>query len=291
MDTLLKRSRTSLLLLLAFACLMNENLIGQTTTHLTFNQNVQATDGVDPLGTPLGPYYSGSVIDYTNVGQLSGTFIDARITATPFGNGYSLIGHLPNYSQNVVGQPTGDAGIVYAANQAGEAGGLTWKMDFYVHGSNWLTPFVIPQARILIYDVDGESIQSEAFRAFKSDGLMSYQLGNTAQALVATDNGSDVLFQGPGTNFSETDPTGAAILLYQNTNSITLQFEAFTDISSTVPNPIFSGIDGDLSILNGDESGFNPPVEAPEPSSAMLAVLPIACAILTRRRRLVKSRA
>jgi hypothetical protein len=273
------------LLAFVFTALVSLPLVGQTTTLLDFSQNVQAADGSNPNASTLGPYYSGSVIDYTNVGQLAGTFIDARITATAFGNGYTFAGHLTNYSQNVVGQPTGDAGIYYIANQPGEAGGLTWKMDFFEHGSNWLTPIVIPQARIMIYDVDGESFQSEAVRAFKSDGLISYQLGNTPQSLVASDAGSSILFQGPGINFSETDPTGASILLYQNTSSITLQFEAFTDITSPASNGVFSGIDGDLSLLQGNESGFNPPVEAPEPSSALLAILPIACTILTRRRR------
>ena len=270
---------------MAICALIGSNLQGQTTTNLDFSHNVQANDGNSPNGSGLGPYYSGAVLDYTNVGSLNGVGIDARMTATAFGQGYSFIGHLTNYSQNVAGQPTGDNAIYYLANEAGQSGGLTYKMDFYESGSNFTVPLVIPQARILIYDVDGESIQSEAVRAFKSDGLLSYQVGNTAQALVPTDFGSTVLFQGPGVNFSETDATGAVILLYQQTSSITLQFEAYTDITSGVPNGVFSGIDGDLSILNGNESGFDTPVVVPEPSSALLALLPIVAGLLGRRKR------
>jgi len=270
---------------MVICALTASNVQGQTTTNLDFSHNVQANDGNSPNGSGLGPYYSGAVLDYTNVGSLNGIGIDARMTATAFGQGYSFIGHLTNYSQNVSGQPTGDNAIYYVANEAGQSGGLTYKMDFYESGSNFTVPIVIPQARILIYDVDGESIQSEAVRAFKSDGLLSYQVGNTAQALTPTDLGSTVLFQGPGVNFSETDATGAVILLYQQTSSITLQFEAYTDITSGVPNGVFSGIDGDLSILNGDESGFNPPVTVPEPSSALLALLPLVVGLLGRRKR------
>lgn len=269
---------------LALLILFANSVQGQTT-NLDFTHFVQATDGTDPNGAALGPYYSGTVIDYTNVGTSNGVNIDARMTAAVFGTGYNFIGHMPNYSQNVTGQPTGDDAVYYLATQAGQAGGLTYKMDFFVSGSNFTTAFVIPQARIMIYDVDGEATQSEAVRAFKVDGLWSYQIGTTAQALTPSDQGTTVLFQGPGVNFSETDPSGAVILLYQNTSSITLQFEANTLSSSPANNGVFSGIDGDRSLLNGDESGFNTPVIVPEPSSALLAVLPLVVGLLGRRKR------
>ncbi len=274
------------LLVLFVLSLFPKEVEAQTSALLDFSQNVQATTGTNPNGFALGPYYNGSVIDYTNVATLGGVAIDARMTATAFGTGYSFVGHLPNYSQNSPGQPAGDTGVVYNAATPGNAGGIVYKMDFYTHSSNFTTRFVIPQARILVYDVDGEATQSEAVRAFKSDGLLSYQIGtDPTTSLIVTDNQTNALFQGRNTNVSETSALGDVIFLYQNTSTITLQFEANTLSRSPANNGVFSGIDGDLSILNGNESGFGAPVVVPEPSSALLAVLPLVAGLLGRRKR------
>ncbi len=91
----MKKYQTPLPILgMAICALIASNLQGQTTTNLDFSHNVQANDGNNPNGAALGPYYSGAVLDYTNVGSLNGVGIDARMTATAFGQGYSFVGHI-----------------------------------------------------------------------------------------------------------------------------------------------------------------------------------------------------
>ncbi len=204
----------------------------------------------------LGPGYSGNIISYKNVAP----GVDARITATTFGANYSFVANIPNYSAaNPAPQPAGDAAFVYqiAGNQVGK-GGLDYRIDLYQSGTNYTTAYVAPDLRFLVYDVDGEASQGEAVRVSKDSGLIGYQVGSTAQALIPTEDATSYLFSGRDVNVAETDPSGSTILYFQNTSSVTFQFEANTRTSTSAANPVFSAIDGDLSLIGQNTSaGFN----------------------------------
>lgn len=243
---------------------------------------------VTPDGTysNLGSYYSGTTMDFYNVGSLEGKFLDMRVSVAFSGN-YGSIGILPNYSQTIAGEPAGDLGVLYQANGAG-VGGATYTLSFFDHDSNFTTPFVVPAMSMMIYDVDGESFQSESVRAFMSDGFVSYNLGTAPAHLVAAPEADSYVFNGPGYNTAETDPTAAVILNFENTSSIRFSFESSTLDSSPLPNPIFSGIDGDLSMLKGDLTGFTDAIPVPEPSGALLIMASLAGWLLRRRRRVAE---
>ena len=248
-------------------------------------------DFSNPVGSPngnysLGPYFSSSVISFTNVATVGGQSVDMRATATVFGSGYTFQGHFADYSESS-GQPNGDLGNRYIASSYG-AGGLNYTLNFYLGGSNFTTAFTLTEFDLLLYDVDGENSgaaeQTEAFRAYLSDGLTSYRLADSPNSVTATNFTGGILFNGPGFNVDEDDPSGAVLLTYKNTSSVTLRFEANT-IDGALPNGVFTAIDGDKSIIGGNTSDFNPPVAVPEPSGALLLMLAGFVQITTRRRR------
>ena len=149
----------------------------------------------------------------------------------------------------------------------------------------------------MVYDVDGESSQSEKVSGYFADGLFGYRIGTVANSVTAaytSVGGNGMIFSGAGTNLPETSVGGAAILYYQNTNTLTLRFDANTNsgASGSSPNGVFSGIDGDLSMLGAgasggtaDYTGFTAFIPVPEPSSGLLAILPLAGFLLIMRRR------
>ncbi|MFZ4767026.1 MAG: hypothetical protein ACOYMN_18900, partial [Roseimicrobium sp.] len=92
-------------------------------------------------------------------------------------------------------------------------------------------------------------------------------------------------FTGPGTNYAETDVSGAFILTYKNTSSILLDFQADTSKDSPLPNHVFSAIDGDLSMIGDNLDGFTPPTNVPKPSGALLIGITGMLALLRNRRR------
>jgi hypothetical protein len=247
---------------------------------LNFSSFSPATDS---FNASLGPYYSGSSMDFYNVATVGALSVDMRLTVSTNGP-YSIIGEFPNYSQNVVGEPAGDLGIYYRADAAG-LGSATYTMSFFDHSSNFTTPVVISSLSMLAYDVDGESWQSEAVRAYYADGFVSYNVGTAPAHLVADVQSDSVLFSGPGYNTAETDPTAAVILNFENTSQIRFAFEANTINTSPLPNPVFSGIDGDLSMLHGDLSGFGSATPVPEPSGALLVMASCSGLFLVRRRK------
>lgn len=227
----------------------------------------------------LGPYYSSSVMKFTDVASAGGVSVDLRVTASAWGT-HSFKGHLPDYSQTY-GQPNGDLGLYYTATSYG-TGGLHYTLEFFEGGTNFGTSFTVSQFDLLIYDVDGEYRQSEAFRAYFADGLTSYRLADSEDSVTAAHYSDGVLFTGPGDNTAETDAAAAAILTFMNTSKITLDFES-TTTGGPLPNGIFTAIDGDLSMLRGDTSDFGSPVTVPEPSG--LIFLSAAGVFLMARRK------
>jgi hypothetical protein len=248
-----------------------------TIINLDFSNQVETNNTSDPYG--LGPGYTGNTMTFLNVASYEGTTVDARVTATAFGV-YEFAHHLPNYNQTTAAEPNGDIGFILNATEYG-TGGLTYIFELFdgtgSDSGSFNIPFIAEQLAIMVYDVDGEASQSETFRAFLTDGLLSYQTGTNAASLVAsTDVYGNVLFVGPGQNFSEQDTTGAAILRYTNTSQFTLNFESETFYGS-LPNGVFSAMDGDLSM---GSDGFSPPVYVFEPPTILLfllASLPIIC--------------
>jgi hypothetical protein len=232
---------------------------------LNFNTTTQTQVNTNPFNFNFGPGVSSNVVNYTNVA--SG--IDVRITATT-STGYSFVEHIPNYSTtNPAPQPVGDAAFLYQSNATTTgAGGMTYKMDFFATDGithNFTTAYTAPDLRFLVYDVDGESTQGEAVRIAKGAGLFGYQVGNTTQALIPTEDGSSYLFSGRDVNVAETNTAGSTILYFKNVNSVTFGFEADTRSSNGSANPVFSAIDGDVSLIgqnsiNFDSSGHATPL-------------------------------
>lgn len=223
--------------------------------------------------SPADPATTSNVMRFTNVGTSGGTTLDARVTATAFGD-YVFDYQAPNYKQSTLTEPNDDVGFTYRRDASLPAteqaeGGLVYLFELFdgtgAKSNTYTDPFVADELAIIVYDVDGEldnigNQQSEDLRVFKSDGLFAYATGNTPASLTANDLGSEILFEGPGTNFDEDDPSGAVLLRYANTDNFTLQFESITfpNIAS-LDNPIFSAIDGQLWIDMGDEVFISEP--------------------------------
>jgi hypothetical protein len=217
------------------------------------------------FGFGFGPGVSANAIHYKNVA----TGVDAVVTATMFNDTgtYAFNQHIYNYSVNTAGQPVGDAAFLYyntaATNGVGlGTGGMSYRIDlFQTDGTthNYSTAYTATDLRLFAYDVDGEPAQGEALRVFKgtdTSGLLGYQLGSTSPLAVSED-ATSYLFTGPGVNRAETDPSGAALLYFQNTSSVTFQFEANTT-SGSGNNPVFSAIDGDVSLIGNNATNFDP---------------------------------
>lgn len=240
--------------------------------HTTFDTYTPATSGSSVVGNVV----QATQIDFTNVATDAGTTIDARVTAalkddTQFGSGNGNAGdagYIPDYTSGA-SEPNDDLGFLFYGNGIDAIeDGIVLTFSFF-DGTGGLSgtfssPFTIAELEFAIYDVDGESIQSEFFRLAKADGLSSYRLGSGAQALTATDLGSHVLFEGPGTNFPEDDASGAAILVFEDTDGFTLDFGAVQSGGGS-QNGVFTGFDGDLSLVNPND--FDPPVSVLPPSA------------------------
>ena len=271
-------------------------LTGQTAT-LTFDQMIGQTSG-DSL---LGPTAGGSTILFRDVATENGQTVDARITSTLIGdthfaeqndqtaeNYFGDSGFIPDYN-NSFGGPEDDLGFLYYGNGVnGEENGLSMTMEFFdgtgeLAGS-FLHSLTLETLEFAIYDVDGEASQSEYFTVHREDGLVSYATGTSPQALVATDFGDTIRFDGPGTNFSESDPTGAAILYYEVTDMVEITFGSVQS-GGPYQNAVFSAIDGDLSLFR--DGGFSTPTavtSVPLPAGGMLLLLSIAGGFLTLRK-------
>ena len=228
---------------------------------LSFANLMESTDVPNPpFG--LGPGYSGTTMHFTDVAPGSGLSVDMLVTVTNVSTPqYYYEVSIPDYKSTTGTEPNGDLGYLYYHDDGSggsSVGGLFYNLEFFEGGGTFTTPKTMPAFQFLIYDVDGESVQSEAVRVFSLDGFVGY--GITAGGVTVQDNGFAYLFTGPGTNRQEDDPSGAFVLIYENTSKVTFQMESDTDDSDadSNDNPVFSAIDGDLSLINGDASDFEP---------------------------------
>ena len=163
---------------------MGLSLLGASFVHgqaapdfidLSFANNVEPTNGQAILN--LGPSFSGTVMRFTNVAPGLVPQVDLRISVTGVSPGYVFNNSIPDYRSNSVGEPNGDLGYVYSHNGGASAtGGITYTLEFFEGGGTFTTPMSLPQFRMLMYDVDGESIQSESVRVFASDGFFGFQV-------------------------------------------------------------------------------------------------------------------
>lgn len=231
----------------------------------------------------LGAVTTKNEIGFTNVATDDGLTVDVRVTATSKSETIFAsdersndAGYIADYNSSV-NDPNSDLGFIYyGKNLNTTENGIALTFDFFDGTGDLSGTFndilSVSELNFAIYDVDGESAsstQSEFFRAFASDGLVSYQLGNTDQALVATQEDADTYrFDGPGSNFGETDASGAAILNYENVSSLTIDFGSVMSAGST-KNPVFSAFDGDLSLIR--VADFADPVSTVSPVSAAAA--------------------
>ncbi len=197
---------------------------------------------------------------------------------------YSYAGTAPDYNATTGVEPNGDLGYGYLANSAG-TGGMDYSLNFKQGGSSFANDFVINDFRLMIYDVDGESFQSESVAVSTADGFYGYRLPTTNDITLVEDGSGLFTFSGPGTNRDENDPSAAVILFFRNTSSLTLQMRSNTTASSPLPNIVFSAIDGDLSLLGATgESAFGSFTAVPEPSSLLLGTVGML-ALCNRRSR------
>ena len=273
------------------SCLAGALLLAAGTTaqaaSLQFVNFSPATTG----NSIFGGVVENSEIRFTDVSNDAGVTVDAIVTATvksstdfasgPRG-GFGASGFIPNYTSGRA-EPNDDLGFLFYGNGVNSVeNGISLDFQFFDGSGSKAGTFsdslTISELNFAIYDVDGEPSQSEYFRLDKADGLTSYRLGNTPQALTATDLGSQILFEGPGRNFSERDASGAAVLTFNNTSGFTLDFGA---VQSSAPgrNGVFTGFDGDLSLVNPNDFGGSV-IVAPVPEIETYAMFAIGLALL-----------
>jgi hypothetical protein len=236
----------------------------------TIDTALDTTTTVNYYNFGFGPGVASNVIHYKNV--FSG--VDAVVTATVTGANYSFSEHIYNYSANSAGQPTGDAAFFYQiAPTFTGLGTMNYKIDLFASGSNYSTAYVASDLRLFAYDIDGEATQGESLRVAKGNGtsgLVGYQIGNSTTAplpLLVTNNATDYVFSGRDINLAESNTSGGVILYYENTSSVNLQFEANTrtpsaagtglPAGSPTGNPVFSAIDGDVSLIGNNTTNFD----------------------------------
>ena len=213
---------------------------------------------VPNMRSGLGPGYTlGPTMCFLGVATHEGRTIDARVTAvvqpnTKFASGAATrtaCGYIPNYKATTAGQPKGDLGLLYDGFNKDNPGVVLTLCFFDGTGDRrgrFRDPYSLPDLSLLVYDVDGESDQAECFEAFHADGLYSYATGDAPASVTAAPIAGGVHFRGPGKDFAETDTSGAVLLRYHDTSSITLAFGA--EQRNRGKNPVFSAIDGDMSV-------------------------------------------
>lgn len=250
------------------------SLSAQTLVDLAFNNPVE---GTNTTGTgPTGAAYTGTTYRFLDVAP----GYDMRATITSFGNGQFLYSY-PNYS-SAAGEPSGDLGYRYQATGSYGLGGIRYKLDFFESGGVFSTAKILPDLALMIYDVDGEANQDESVRVFLSDGFYGFRMPSVGGTTFVNE-GASFLFSGPGSNRNEDDPSGAFILYFGNTSSLMLEMVSDTT-GGSLPNAVFSAIDGNLSLIGKNFTNFTGIQMVPEPSVGSLLLLGAAWALGRRRR-------
>ncbi len=240
---------------------------------LDFSNNTTPTNANH---SELGDFIAGAYSDFEEVAP----GIDARVTGFVIGNGHTYDGLFPNHG-------SGNLGFLYTGNNnAGDFGGIEVTIDFFesdgaVNDNTQLTTAsTLDTFELLFHDIDGEPGQSEFLQAFVADGLVSYRVSNIDPVQVAF-NSTTYQFLGNGVNLDETDASGATILRYRGTDSVT--FRLFAQTFSNAPNGVFQAIDGDMDTIPSSE--FGAAVSTPEPSSLLLSAFLGLGGLCVRRRR------
>ncbi|MEO0484581.1 MAG: VPLPA-CTERM sorting domain-containing protein [Pseudomonadota bacterium] len=242
------------------------------------------------------PTVEGLSVDFLNVATEFGTTVDARVTATvkpqtSFGTSSSTTNGFPNtfiydYA-NANTEPSDDLGFIYQGQGVNSTeNGIELSFQFFdgtgAKSGMFQETLTLQEIEIAVYDVDGESAQSEFFRAFTGDGLVSYGLGTTPQALQATYEGNGTFrFDGPGMDFAEDDASGAALLTYANTDFFRLSFGS-VQTASPNRNGVFSAVDGDLSLFDPNDFNVSP---VPLPAGGVLLLSALGAMAWRGRRR------
>lgn len=252
------------------------SLSAQTLVDLAFDNPVE---GTNTTGTgPTGAAYTGTTYRFLNVAP----GYDMRASVTSFGNGQFMYSY-PNYS-SAAGEPSGDLGYRYQATGSYGLGGIRYRMDFFESGGAFSVAKVLPDLALMIYDVDGESTQSESVRVFLSDGFYGYRMPTGTGGTSYLNEGASFLFTGPGSNRNEDDPSGAFILYFGNTSSLVLEMLSNTT-GGTLPNGVFSAIDGNLSLIGKSFTNFTDIQAVPEPSMGSLVMVGSVWVLSRRRSR------
>jgi hypothetical protein len=213
--------------------------------------------------------------------------VDARVTVAGTEASYGFVGWLPNYNRTN-GHSGGDLGVYhrFTGDYGHATGGLDYQIEFFLGGETFSTPVSLPAFRLLLYDLDGESTQSESIRVFLGDGLAGYRLGPTS-GITASSNPGSWLFSGPQVNHGEDSPDGGVLLYFDDTSLVRFQSRTTTTTSASSTWGLFTGIDGNASLVGAGESSFGTYIAVPEArASGLLAAL-----VLLRRRRSAPRRA
>jgi hypothetical protein len=245
--------RNKFLPLAALACAIASPMTAAAPLDLRFTDFLEVTDGQAAYN--FGPSFSGASMHYTNVATQGSVTVDARVTAYAYGD-YKFNYHIPNYNQASGDNPNDDIAFIYSNEETFGSGGLTYIFELFdgagANSGTFNQRFVADELAIIAYDIDGENTgyhhQTESLRVYTSNGITSYQTGAAeASVTVAFENDDEILFTGPGNNVSETDTSGAVKITYENTDRFVFQFESET-FKGGASNPVFSAIDGDLTI-------------------------------------------
>lgn len=277
-------------------------LVGLGSAHmahsetLSFDKLAGVTNGTTIIGDH--DVLVSSTAKFTNAANDNGRILDVVIeasvkTATDFGTpgdtgGFGDAGFIPRYRPATTNTDTDLAFLYYGNDLNDTENGVTFTFSFYdgdaAMAGTFSNAVKITELKLAVYDVDGESVakgnfsdQSEYFNAYPSDGLVSYALGNTPQALTATQSASGITFRGSDKNFSEADPSGAVILRYQDTSTFVLDFGS-KQTGGAAKNAVFSAFDGDLSLF--EQNDFNEtlvsPSQVPLPASLVFMLAGIS---------------
>jgi hypothetical protein len=275
--------RTAGLTLVGSLTLAAAATVSQNEKAAAIDLNFNSIDTTRTTVTNSDPYGIGTssvtsnILYYRNVAA----GVDARITAKAFNTAttaepnpsYSFVEHIPNYTS--AGNSKGDTGFIYQVDSGYGKGGMDYTFDFFTTANNvhdYANNIAPADLRFLIYDVDGQTLgdtytggtvartQTEALRIADNSGLIGYQVGTTNQALIPS-RGTDgsYLFSGRDHNVAETNSSGSTVLYFSGVNKVNFRFEANTinePGSTSAADPVFSAIDGDLSIINKTGTAF-----------------------------------